>query len=240
MPKSLKIKIPLLVRPEHIDHLKNEFPEYHGSEAEAVNHAMQNSLNALRQTKRLVDRVENVRKQNQADPTQTKMGKRVQVARYAQKQSGEINQVLSKAVADAEKVRDALDDDINTEITTEAGHGAFANEARTHIQNLAKGKRSPFVKDAIDNEDYNTAAYVLGAPSYLSGLSAEMQGSLKEYYKQKRYSSEINARDALDNLSDHMRRTHKVVCSKTLKKLNPPEVQKAAGQQKKASESMNQ
>jgi len=112
----------------------------------------------------------------------------------------EANQVLLCAV-EAEKLMDrstrafddarkrlidgikSLDDSLSAPLTTKADNSISA-EIRAHFKSLPTGKREEAIADAVNRKDLTTLTAVLGGPSYLSGMTPEMQAQWTRQYRE--------------------------------------------------------
>lgn len=75
----------------------------------------------------------------------------------------------------------SIERDLSAPVASKASHG-IAAEVRAHVKGLTTDKRLALVQHAITSGDDTTATAVLGGPSYLSGLTEEMQATLTRQY----------------------------------------------------------
>ena len=64
---------------------------------------------------------------------------------------------------------------LTTPLENASGTGTLNEEVRRHVKSMNTSERSTFMQDANARGDERTLVAVLGAPSYLSGLSPEAQ-----------------------------------------------------------------
>lgn len=86
----------------------------------------------------------------------------------------------------------SLEAQLSGPVESKAG-ASIAAEIRAHVRGLNTGERQAFLQKAIDDGDITSATAVLGAPSYLSGLDANMQKVLLRFYHE-RQSPEVAKR----------------------------------------------
>jgi hypothetical protein len=116
-----------------------------------------------------------------ANPTWTEAQQLVQVDDFAQAQVKRITGRLDSAAANLETVVSGIEKELTTPVENSAG-GLVSTEIRAHVKAMKDEERFGFVRAAIISDDKRTATAILGAPSYLSGLTAEMQEILTRMY----------------------------------------------------------
>lgn len=84
---------------------------------------------------------------------------------------------LSKAIAH-------LEGELSQPVEARASH-PIAQEIRAHIKSLPAGQRMPFIKQAIEAGDHETAQAALGTVPYLSGIDPNTRAILTRMYHEK-------------------------------------------------------
>lgn len=77
-----------------------------------------------------------------------------------------------------------LEKELSAPVTSRAA-APIAAEIRAHVKGLQTVKLHDFIKEAIDSNDHDTVTAVLGAPSYLSGLTLEFQRTYLRFWHEK-------------------------------------------------------
>lgn len=236
--KEIRIKSPTMFTPGMSEHYENEKPE-ELSEFSGAKLSVSSALRVMKENYSLLQRAEEVRVANLKDPTNTKIGAMVKTYTFVK---DKVRGPLYERTAAAEQgLRDQISE-INTRvsrpITKEAESGRFGSEARSHVKSLPVTDRVSFVRQAIDKGDYKTAAYVLGAPAYLSGLEEEDIRLLLDSYQRKRYAKEFRVLDYLEKLADNLGKGF-IAASSNLDVVETPEVAKALKLHKAAEEAMS-
>lgn len=83
---------------------------------------------------------------------------------------------------------------------------AQASEIRSHLRSLEPAKAMTVAMDAMRAGDRMTAAAILTAPAYLSGLDAAKHGELRKLAASTLEPNVDKALTALDKISDHVKR----------------------------------
>jgi hypothetical protein len=84
---------------------------------------------------------------------------------------------LGKAVAH-------LEAELTAPVTAKAADG-IARDIRAHAKAMKTEERHKFVQEALDSGDEVTMSSLLGAPSYLSGLTADFQHTYTRLWREK-------------------------------------------------------
>ncbi len=95
------------------------------------------------------------------------------VADFAEKTQTAITRKFDSAVASLTKGIDAMDAMLNNPIKADAERLNVAAEIRAHVKGLSLDERLKFLSDAQAAGDSESLRAVLGAPSYLSGLTEQ-------------------------------------------------------------------
>lgn len=115
------------------------------------------------------------------------------VADFAEKTQTAITRKLDAAVASLTKGIDAMDAMLNDPIKADAERLNVAAEIRAHVKGLSVGERLKFLSDAQAAGDIETLRGVLGAPSYLSGLT-EQERQVRTRMFHEKQNPETSAR----------------------------------------------
>lgn len=126
-----------------------------------------------------------------ANPTWTEAQQLVQVDDFAQAQVNRITGRLDSAAANLQNVVNGIEKELTTPVENSAG-GLVSTEIRAHVKAMKDEERFGFVRAAILSDDKRTASAILGAPSFLSGLSTEMHDVLTRMYHE--HHSPISAK----------------------------------------------
>lgn len=84
---------------------------------------------------------------------------------------------LGKAVAH-------LEAELTAPLVAKAADG-IARDIRAHVKAMTTEQRHKFVQEALDSGDEVTMSSLLGAPSYLSGLTADFQQTYTRLWREK-------------------------------------------------------
>jgi len=95
------------------------------------------------------------------------------VADFAEKTQTAITRKFDAAVASLTKGIDAMDAMLNDPIKADAERLNVAAEIRAHVKGLSVDERLKFLSDAQAAGDIESLRAVLGAPSYLSGMTEQ-------------------------------------------------------------------
>ena len=76
---------------------------------------------------------------------------------------------------------------LTTPLENASAAGTLNEEVRRHVKSLSTSERSTFMQDANARGDERTLVAVLGAPSYLSGLSPEAQALYTRQYHERKH-----------------------------------------------------
>jgi hypothetical protein len=118
------------------------------------------------------------------NPTLNEAAQLIQVDDFAQKRLNKITRSFDAELARLDKAIASLESDLNQPVTARAS-AALATEIRAHAKSMKTGERQAFIQQAIDKGDEVSATALLGAPAYLSGMTADMQKTLLRYWHAK-------------------------------------------------------
>jgi hypothetical protein len=110
--------------------------------------------------------------------------KLLNVAAAAERKQEQMTRAFDAATRDLSNAVKAIE--LSLSAPVEAGAiGSLAAEIRSHVRSLSSDDRRKFMHDAMDRGDLKTLSACLGGPSYLSGLSDEMQKTFVRLYHEK-------------------------------------------------------
>jgi hypothetical protein len=112
-----------------------------------------------------------------------------------------------------------------------------ATEIRAFVRDMDTAKRHQFIQDAMDNGDEQTVSSLLGAPPYLSGLTAEFQQTYTRMWREKTAPGMAKRLRAMTAAKDMIERNGPVIFSSMEKAVGaPPHKAKALREAKTAAE----
>ncbi len=152
-----------------------------------------------------IGQVHSAREKARTNPTWTEAQQIIQTQDFADKVFSRIARQMDGAMASLGKGIAALEAQLSAPVTSVAAQGV-AVEIRAHVKALPNNKRLGFIQSAFAAGDAVTVSSVLGAPSYLSGLDAGMQGALLRQWHERnspevaqRLKTMKGARDLITN-----------------------------------------
>ncbi|OQW68692.1 MAG: hypothetical protein BVN34_08420 [Proteobacteria bacterium ST_bin12] len=101
----------------------------------------------------------------------TKENVHMLVGELAEKHLTRVCKKFDSVVASMTTSIDALDGQLNSPITADAERFNISAEIRAHVKGLSVEDRLKFIDDAFASHDVATLRAILGAPSFLSGMS---------------------------------------------------------------------
>lgn len=192
-----RIEVPMHFVKGFVEGAEKRFPNAEGDIATAKHKITQ----FLKSTGSKIKSIEDVRRANMEDPTQTDEAKAVNTWQYAKAKKKEIDEI-AKTLPDLSNFANGIRKRIDGEIR-ESADTNFGREARQRLAQMDEGERSNFISKSMSNGDYETPAFALGAPGYLSGLPEKTYTALKERYINDFYPAETELIKSLKSLHDH-------------------------------------
>ena len=193
---------------------------------------------SLKRAENLIERVIDVREKNIEDPTQNELAARVNTFRFADRQAMEIATLTGEAKKAVKEHRDSIEQNVNRPITETASEHKFAAETREYLRNMPKDSdRMKFINNALENEQWDDLAVVLGAPHHLSGLTKHMQQVGLQGYKERRFGKSLKTLEALDHTYNILDRAETDAINQ-VNSLDGPSVQNAINRRKDAQSAM--
>jgi hypothetical protein len=139
----------------------------------------------LREAYQGIAAVHDARAAARTDPTLgTEAAQLIKTDEMAQKVFARVAKAFDAEQVNLEKGIAHIEKELSGPVTAMAAHPVAA-EIRSHVRGLPVAKRASFVQAAINSGDEVTGSSVLGAPSYLSGIDADMQKALLRLYREK-------------------------------------------------------
>lgn len=130
--------------------------------------------------------IHTARKAAAQNPTFTEAAALLAVADYATKRTEAITRKFDSVMTNLNKSIVATENMLTAPLENAAGHGSINSEIRTHFKNMNDADRRSFLSEANASGDSKTLVAVLGAPSYLSGMSDIEQVILTRQYHETR------------------------------------------------------
>lgn len=118
------------------------------------------------------------------NPGWTDEQKLVQVDNFAKKHLDKITRSFDATRSNLERSITFLEGQLSEPVQARAA-SSIANQIRDYARSLDTAKLHKFVSEAIDNADHDTVTAVLGAPAYLSGLTADFQKTYLRLYHER-------------------------------------------------------
>ncbi len=118
------------------------------------------------------------------DLSMTVAGRTIKVDDMAQRVFKKVAAMFDKENANLSSGIAQIEETLNAPVVARAAH-PIAAEVRAHVRGMSEPDRSGFVIQAINGGDQTTVEAVRGAPSYLSGIRAEVQAALLRMWHEK-------------------------------------------------------
>ena len=134
-----------------------------------------------------INNVHTAREVVKKNPTLTEAAQVLRVADHAYKLQQNALAKMDSARTNLKKAIDANEGMLTTPLENASGTGTINEEVRRHVKALTPAERMQFMQDASARGDERTLVAVLGAPSYLSGLSPEMQALFTRQYHERKH-----------------------------------------------------
>jgi len=128
--------------------------------------------------------VHTARDKAKTNPTWNEAQQILVTQEMADKVFARIAKAMDGTRANLEKGIAHLEGELSQPVTSRAA-APVASEIRNYVRTLPTAKLHAFIKEALDNGDHDTVTAVLGAPSYLSGLTPEFQKTYLRLYHER-------------------------------------------------------
>lgn len=170
--------VTLSLNPKHIEAIDGY--EAHGGYVSAA-------LDAFSTAYEGIGAIHKARKAAEKNPTLNEAARILVVAEYASKQQDTIARKFDSALANLTKAIKETESLLFEPLKQSAASGTISGEIRAYVKALSSEKRQDFLSKARENGDFQSLAAVLGAPSYLSGMSEQ-----EKIYHTRRYHEHNN------------------------------------------------
>lgn len=118
------------------------------------------------------------------DSSKTPEQKLLLMAGITDKAQERCGRAFDQAYKSLTSLTQTLDESLNKPLE-QTTHTAICQEIRTYVRSLPQDKRDAFVNEAVKRGDMQVMNSVLGAPSYLSGISDERKAIWLRDYRSK-------------------------------------------------------
>ncbi|MBB3230957.1 hypothetical protein [Halomonas stenophila] len=171
-----------------------------------VSHA----VTALDEAYQSVDAVHEARKKLQLDESRTNRAKVLMTAQLAEKYSARLQKTFESSWNKLNAAIQHTERELTQPVEEFAGIGNVATEIRAHVKNMSQGDRMNFLSEALKRGDQRTLKSVLGAPSYLSGMTGvEHEHFTRRYHSHQ--SPELSSRiEVMKATLDKLERAHPI------------------------------
>lgn len=150
------------LHPDNIKHLQG----YDEETASYVHIAAQ----ALSEAYEGINDIHKAREASKRNPVWNEAAQLIQTDDFATKKLLKITKSIDSANVNLSKSIAHIEKELTTPLTAGA-NDPVANEIRSHVKNMNNSKRRKFIEEAQQKKDLQTLQALLGAPSYLSGLT---------------------------------------------------------------------
>jgi hypothetical protein len=131
-----------------------------------------------------IGKVHDAREAAKRNPTWNENQQIIQTDDFAQKQFARIAKGFDSVRGNLEKGIAHVEKELSAPVESKAAH-TVATEIRGYVRGLGTDERMSLIRQAINEGDHTTAQSILGAPAYLSGLTADMQAVLVRMYHER-------------------------------------------------------
>lgn len=102
-----------------------------------------------------------------------------------------------------------LDQEINERLALKETERAC--EIRNYVRSIPEDQRHPFISEVVNRGDSETVAALISAPGYLSGISEDQRGNLKERYMRTHAKDLVERREAIEKAHKAAYSAHQAV-----------------------------
>lgn len=146
---------------------------------------IEHAAEALGECYQSVVAVIDARKKIKLDDSRTERAKVIQTAKLADQYSDRARQ---KCEASWKRLTDGInytEKELTKPVEEYAGIGNVATEIRAHLKGMKQGQRMQFLNTALENGDERTIRSAIGAPEFLSGMTAPEHSHFTRLYHTK-------------------------------------------------------
>lgn len=181
------------LHPQNVASLEDYDSETEGELAQVVD--------AFKHAYEDVGRCHAARQAAAADPSMTEAAAVLRTAEHADKVLQSATARFDRASKNMKAGIDLIEKELNAPVIARASH-VISTEVRAHCKGLTTGQRMGFVTAAIDRGDADTVSAILGAPSYLSGITDDMKGALLRMWNSKTNPGAVKRQRAMQAALD--------------------------------------
>lgn len=128
--------------------------------------------------------VHDAREKAKTNPTWNEAQQIIHTDDFAQKHLARISKGFDSVRATLEKQIAHFETELATPLESRASVG-ISGEIRKYVKDMTTEERHKFIQEAIDAGDSVTVSACLGAPGYLSGLTADFQRTYTRYWNER-------------------------------------------------------
>lgn len=161
--------------------------EYRGSRFDADQHPLLGATEtAVSEAFEALKSIHDAKAAAATNPTLNEWAQLIAVDSHATKRMDKVYAAWSRTTDTLNNNIATMEKELYAPVESRASR-TMATEIRQHFAGLKDGEKMKALKLAIDNGDETTATAVLGAPSYLSGLSEELHAEyLRDWHNAQR------------------------------------------------------
>lgn len=141
------------------------------------------AVNALSSANIGLREIDTARQKAAKNQAFTDASRLILVSQFAEKTRNQWHSSIDKAQQYYTKLADSIDQSLSAPLEASAV-GPLAAEIRSHVKGLSDEQRGKFLGEALQARDVKTLQSVLGAPSYLSGLSPATSQHFSRLYRE--------------------------------------------------------
>jgi len=135
----------------------------------------------------------------------------INVGREAEKHKQRILKRLDLAATDLAATIAHTEAQLTQPLTEKAGQGSLNGEVRGFVRTLKRGEREAFMRDALERDDEPTLTAILGAQSFLTGLTPLDHEHYLRLYHQKKRPDLVRRLDVMEQFRTRLDRIAPVV-----------------------------
>lgn len=147
----------------------------------------------------------------ESNPAWTPENRILIVSKESAKQKDRVLTRLARAERDLNARIVHTESLLSEPLTQQAGLGSLNGEVRSFVRGLDRPKREAFMRHALDTNDDATLTAVLGAQSYLSGLTPDDHAHYIRQYHSKRSPDLVRRLDLMKRVMDMLERNGPIV-----------------------------
>ena len=186
-------------------------------------------VNAFNDIYQVLGKIHDARVLAEKNPAWTPENRILIVSKESAKQKERVMARLAGAERDLRANIEHTDKLLSEPLTEKAGLGSLNGEVRSFARTLDRPKREAFMREAMENDDEATLTAVLGAQSFLSGLTPVDHAHYLRAYHTKRNPHLVKRLDLMQRFLDMIERNGPVVHA---------QFEKAVGAKPKAAEAI--